>query len=333
MKRPQDNDRNSKPKSQHADSAQEAVKPVTAASSSAKAAAQSARPPFLVLAPICVLLGLALAIHNGLEINIFNAVLAFIGALFAHISVNALNEFHDFKTGLDLNTQRTPFSGGSGALPSNPLASNAVLALGVSTLILTALIGCYFITTIGWQIAPVGLLGLTLIAAYTLWLNRHPILCLLAPGAGFGVAIVVGTYIVSTGDTAQLPWLALLLAFSFSNNLLLLNQYPDVAPDKEAKRNTFPIAFGAKTSNIVMTIFFAIGYLIIVYLVMNGTFPLTALASLTTLPLALFTLTVASKLGLGISESNLGLKAMTCNVVVAVVSPLLLAVSLIVSAN
>lgn len=194
MKLPQDNNRNSTLHDQRADPAPEVIEPVPATSLSIKAAAQSARPPFPVLAPICLLLGLAIAIHNGLEINILNAVLAFTGGLFAHISVNALNEFHDFKTGLDLNTQRTPFSGGSGALPSTPLASNAVLALGVSTLLLTALNGGYFITTIGWQIAPVGLLGLTLTAAYTPWLNRHPILCLLALGAGFGVAILVGTY-------------------------------------------------------------------------------------------------------------------------------------------
>jgi hypothetical protein len=47
-------------------------------------------------------------------------LLIFIGALFAHISVNTLNEYFDFKSGLDLTANKTPFSGGSGALPNTP---------------------------------------------------------------------------------------------------------------------------------------------------------------------------------------------------------------------
>ena len=46
---------------------------------------------------------------------------------------------------------------------------------------------------------------------------------------------------------------------------------------------------------------------------MSGSFLLPVLAALATLPLALFTLVVVAKLGLVISESNLGLKAMTGN--------------------
>ena len=82
-----------------------------------------------------------------------------------------------------------------------------------------------------------------------------------------------------------------------------------------------------------MMILYAICYLSIVYLVMSGTFPLPALAEIATLPLALFTLIVVAKLGLVISESKLGLKAMTCNDVITVVSPLLLAIALILSAH
>ncbi len=42
-------------------------------------------------------------------------MLALLGAFLAHISVNTLNEYFDFKSGLDLETIKTPFSGGSGA--------------------------------------------------------------------------------------------------------------------------------------------------------------------------------------------------------------------------
>ena len=50
------------------------------------------RLPFLVLPPACVALGAATAAWSGSEINLFYLLIALIGAVSAHISVNALNE-------------------------------------------------------------------------------------------------------------------------------------------------------------------------------------------------------------------------------------------------
>ncbi|MFW2438612.1 MAG: prenyltransferase, partial [Arenicellales bacterium] len=76
---------------------------------------QSMRVPFLVLTPVCVFLGASTVVLN--ETNTGLLMLVLLGALLAHISVNALNEYSDFRSGLDLTTTRTQFSGGSGALP------------------------------------------------------------------------------------------------------------------------------------------------------------------------------------------------------------------------
>ncbi len=46
--------------------------------------------------------------------------LVLLGALAAHGAVNALNEYADYRSGLDLRTARTPFSGGSGTLVDHP---------------------------------------------------------------------------------------------------------------------------------------------------------------------------------------------------------------------
>ncbi len=78
------------------------------------------RLPFLILTPACVVLGLATAVWRSGEVSWFRFILALIGAVFAHISVNAFNEYFDLKTGLDYKTERTPFSGGSGTLPERP---------------------------------------------------------------------------------------------------------------------------------------------------------------------------------------------------------------------
>ena len=103
------------------------------------------RVPFLILAPACVLLGIATAYYATGTFHPGYAILAFIGGIAAHISVNALNEYYDFKSGLDLKTQRTPFSGGSGTLPAKPEMARAALVIGLVSLALTGLIGLYFI--------------------------------------------------------------------------------------------------------------------------------------------------------------------------------------------
>jgi len=77
----------------------------------------SMRVPFLLLVPVCVLVGLATALYDGHPIDPLHAVLAFIGALATHISVNALNEYDDFKSGLDLKTRRTPSAAAAACCP------------------------------------------------------------------------------------------------------------------------------------------------------------------------------------------------------------------------
>ena len=70
------------------------------------------RPPFLILAPACALVGLGSAFLQTHQIKWLYFLLALIAAVSAHISVNAFNEYFDYKTEVDAHTQRTPFSGG-----------------------------------------------------------------------------------------------------------------------------------------------------------------------------------------------------------------------------
>lgn len=152
------------------------------------------RPSFLLLTPICVLLGLALATTSSSHIDILLFTLVMSGSILAHISVNVLNEYLDFKSGLDLQTRTPPFSGGSGALPEAPQAARSVLVTGILSLALTVAIGLYLVSITGWPLLPIGLIGLALIIFYTKWINRSPFLCLVSPGTGFGLLIIPGTY-------------------------------------------------------------------------------------------------------------------------------------------
>ena len=158
------------------------------------------RPPFLILSPACVLTGWAIAGWRVEEISVLYLILAFVGAMTALIGMNTLNEYFDFKSGLDQKAVRTPFSGGSGTLPQNPEKAKYALITGLVALGITALIGLYFTSVWGLMILPLGILGLFVIVAYTPLLSRNSFICLLTPGIGFGILIALGTDFVLTGS-------------------------------------------------------------------------------------------------------------------------------------
>lgn len=287
---------------------------------------QSMRIPFLVLTPVSVFLGASIVIAHQAQIRWELLIPALAGALLAHISVNTLNEYLDFRSGLDLATDRTPFSGGSGALPRNPEMANAVLLLGVASLALTLLIGLFFVRVHGMGIVPIGLLGLALVVTYTPWINRHPVLCLVAPGAGFGIFMVAGTQYVMEGVYNPSSWLAALVPFFLVNNLLLLNQYPDIEADAAAGRHHLPIAYGVPLSNLVYGVSVLLAAVIIVACVVTGWFPVLSLAALAAMIPALFALHGAVKHGSRIGAFP---KYLAANVAAAVLTPLILGLSFV----
>ena len=219
------------------------------------------RPPFLVLTPVCVALGIAVAYWQQWQIDHVQSVLVLIGALAAHISVNLLNEYFDFRSGLDAHTQRTPFSGGSGTLPAQPAAASMVFAVAVLSVAISVSIGAYFLSVRGGALLPLGLLGILLVLAYTPWLTRHALLCLVAPGLGFGPCMVLGTYVALTGQYSASAAAASLIPFFLVSNLLLLNQFPDVEADRSVGRSNMPILFGRRVSGYIYMFLFALAWL------------------------------------------------------------------------
>jgi 1,4-dihydroxy-2-naphthoate octaprenyltransferase len=279
-----------------------------------------------VLSPICVFLGASTAIAARGDIDVTALLLAVIAALCAHISVNTLNEYHDFKTGLDLLTTKTPFSGGSGALPQNPAVAGLVLAIGLTTLLLTAVIGIYFILNNGPLLLILGVAGIVIILTYTRWLNRWPLLCLIAPGLGFGVLIVVGTHLVLAGSSSHAAWLASLVPFFLVNNLLLLNQYPDIEADRSIGRHHLPIAYGTTISSYVYGLFSLAAYAAILAGVAYGYFPGLGLVALLPAVLSLYSLRGALRHGEKIGSYP---RYLAANVAATLLTPLVLGIAIL----
>ena len=283
------------------------------------------RLPFLTLTVASVFLGICTSLQTRADISFYEMLLVLAGAIAAHISVNTFNEYFDFGSGLDAQTVKTPFSGGSGALIDEPAAAGAVLCLAVITLGIAILIGVYFIYSRGPLILPIGIVGVLIILSYTQWLNRYPLLCLLAPGVGFGPLMVVGTYIVLTGESAMPPYLVSLVPFFLASNLLLLNQYPDIEADARVGRRHFPIVFGVKRSTILYG-FFAMAVCVTIVLgVLTGVFPRGGYISLIPLSAALVAFWGAREYALSVDKLT---PYLAMNVLAAVLTPVLLGVAI-----
>jgi 1,4-dihydroxy-2-naphthoate octaprenyltransferase len=268
------------------------------------------------------LLGFGAASWSSGEVSILYLLLAFIGAICAHISVNALNEYFDFRSGLDSMTERTPFSGGSGTLPGRPEMARSALNIGLITLSVTGLIGLYFLYIRGLSLLPVGILGLIIISTYTIWIIRYPILCLIAPGLGFGPLMVMGTQLVLTGEYSWTGFIASLVPFFLVSDLLLLNQFPDVEADQSVGRRHLPIVVGKQTSSLIYGAFLLSAYLSIVLGVYLEYLPKFTLLGLATIVIALPT-------SVGVFRHAEDVKKlmpyMNLNVIINIATPLLVA--------
>lgn len=285
------------------------------------------RLPFLILGPACVFLGMAVAIAANGSINPWHAVLCFVGAVLAHIAVNALNEYEDIRSGLDLKTSPTPFSGGSGTLRQDPSKAPYALGTGLVAALLTAAIGVYFALLFGWPIVVIGGLGLLIIFLYTPLFNHSPFLCLISPGLGFGTLMVLGTYYVLAGSFSWTAALASFIPFFLVSNLLLLNQFPDADVDVSVGRRHYPILIGKKASAVLYVAFLAATYVTLVVGVVLGLFPLWSLIGLATLFFAIPTSIAVLKNAENIPQL---IPSLAQNVLLNILTPVLVGIGFLI---
>ena len=284
------------------------------------------RPQYLLLPLVLILVGTGVAWWEG-YLNIGYAFLALLGLVLCHISVNVLNDYFDYVSGVDLKTLKTPFSGGSGILPANRLRAKQVLWYGIICFILAVPIGIYFTVSLGWQLLPLVILGAICILFYTsVILKIH--FPEWSPGLGLGILPVLGAYFVQTGHYSFSALIAAVPSGFLVLNLLLLNEFPDADADKTARKKTLPITMGKRNAAIVYTAFTAATYVWILGAWAFGTMPVLSLIALLTIPLAVKAVRGAFK------YNDLGqiIPAMGNNVLVVLITQALLGISYFLSA-
>lgn len=283
------------------------------------------RPQFLLLTPVCVFAGIAASIYDGNPFNGTYFALSFIGALCAHIAVNVLNDYSDYKTGVDLRTVRTPFSGGSGILPSGAMRPQEALALGLGSLAVVIGIGIYFITVYGAAILPLGLAGVLFASLYTPLITRLPAASEFAAG-GFAL-MILGTYFTQAGTYSPAAAVCTILGWLLIANLLLLNEVPDAEADRIGGRKHLPILIGPRRAVMVYSGIVIASYGSIVGGVITGALPALAFLGLLTVPFGIKAVSGALRSYADIEKL---IPALGANIIVVLATPLLTATGVIV---
>lgn len=146
------------------------------------------RANFLPLTIVIVLAGLGAAFYSHRGFLPIDAALVMVGALLTHASVNAFNNYFDYRSKIDAKTPKTPFSGGVDILVKGVMKPSEALTVCLFTIICAALIGVYFLVRLFNVLFPLIVYGAIIIVLYTpilscgarpkrncrwLWLRTH----------------------------------------------------------------------------------------------------------------------------------------------------------------
>jgi len=252
------------------------------------------RVRFLLASVIAVSVGLSLNWQQNSSINPLDAILIFAGVMALHASVDLLNDYWDFKRGIDTKTKRTKMSGGTGVLPEGLLKPSSVYRAGVAFLIIGSVIGGYFVITDGIIVGII--LGFAILSIYFYSTK------IVDSGLGeFFVAvkgsmIVIGTYYIQSGEITLESILGGIVVGVLSSLVLFIASFPDHDADKSKGRKSLVIAVGKEKAAKLFWIFPLLSYCVIIIGVSTNLFPILSLITLLTIPLMI-------KSGLGLQKN------------------------------
>jgi 1,4-dihydroxy-2-naphthoate octaprenyltransferase len=252
------------------------------------------RVRFLLASVIAVLVGLAINWSQNVTISYFDAILTFAGVMALHASVDLLNDYWDFKRGIDTKTTRTKMSGGTGVLPEGLLKPSSVYRAGVVFLIIGSLIGSYFVITNGILIAII--LGFAVLSIYFYSTK------IVDSGLGEffvgvkGSMIVIGAFFIQSGEVNLESVMAGIIVGTLSSLVLFIASFPDHDADKSKGRKTLVILVGKEKARKLFWFFPLIVYSVIIIGILFNLFPLLSLISLLSFPLVI-------KSGLGLQKN------------------------------
>ena len=260
---------------------------------------------FLLASVIAVSLGLSITWWNFGTIDIFQAALTMGGVIALHASVDLLNDYWDFKRGIDTKTKRTGMSGGTGVLPEGLLKPKSVYNAGILFLVAGGLIGGYFVVLHGVVIGVILAFAIMSIYFYSTKIVNWGLAEVFV--AVKGTLIVMGTYYIQNSELTDIVVLSGIVVGVLSSLVLFVTSFPDHDADKEKGRRTLVILFGRQKAVSIFYIFPIISYGIIIGCAAMSIIPVFCLISLAAIPVVI---TSIRKLKSSVSDEDKIIPAM-----------------------
>ena len=240
---------------------------------------------FLLASVIAVSLGLSVTWWHSGVIDIFQAALTMVGVIALHASVDLLNDYWDFKRGIDTRTKRTGMSGGTGVLPEGLLKPKSVYNAGILFLVAGGLIGGYFVVLHGVVIGVILAFAIMSIYFYSTKIVNWGLAEVFV--AVKGTLIVMGTYYIQNSELTDVVVLSGIVVGVLSSLVLFVTSFPDHDADKEKGRRTLVILAGRQKAVSIFYIFPIISYGIIIGCVVTSIIPVFCLISLAAIPVVI----------------------------------------------
>lgn len=255
-----------------------------------RAILQAVRAPFFTGTIVPVVLGAVEAARVGrFDLGFFLLCLA--GALSFQAAANVINDYFDYLGGTDnVNRYHNLFSGGSRVIQDGLLSSRQTLALGIVLLLTGIGIGLYLAVRAGWVILVIGIIGTSLVLAYSIpkyglaYIGRG--LGELAVAVGLGLLMLLGTYWAMTGTLSAAAWWLSLTPSLLIALVLFTNGYPDYEADVKTGKHTAVVTLGKARARLVYILILVATYFQIVLGVVLSIIPPLSLITLLTIPLA-----------------------------------------------
>src|SRR6056297_3030757 len=255
----------------------------------------AARPQTLPAAAAPVVVGVGLALHDGVFAPL-PALAAFVGAALIQVGTNFANDYYDAIQGADTE-EREGFTRVTAGGLIEPEEVKRAMYLTFATAVL---LGTYLVYVGGVPILVVGLLSVLSGIAYTggpYPLGYHGLGDLFV-FVFFGVVAVVGTYYVQAASLLAAPLstaippgtvplvavLASLPIAALSTNILVVNNIRDRKEDATTGKRTLAVRFGYRVSRLQFAGLAGLAYMVPGWLWLAEGFDPVVLLPLLTLP-------------------------------------------------
>lgn len=246
------------------------------------------RLPFLTATFVPVLLGILVAAYHG-SFSWWLALLTIVGGAAIHVGLNVANDVFDSLSGADdANVNPTQFSGGSRVIQYGLVSLSQMQAISIGAYAVGISVGLILLA-VAWSPAllAIGIAGLLLSFFYTAPPLKlvHRGLGEITTALGFGPIMVLGAYVVQTGELAWEPFVASIPVAILVMLILYVNEIPDAKSDAMAGKRTLVVRWSRSRVTTAFLVAALTAFASLIAGVVAGVLPPPTLLALLALPL------------------------------------------------